>query len=258
MSDESLQARSERLAEHMFIGGPERDFEQVGRHCLGVLLRENLSPSSRVLDVGSGALRAGYWLMRLLDKGHYYGIEPNREMHTVGLEQLVEPEVVERSEPQFDHSDGFDFSVFGEEFDFVLARSIWTHTSKQQIGTMLSSLAETAAPRGKFLASYHPTSAVLSRIQHAPGVQRLFEALPLAEISPLMAKLPMIDNSREYEGDTWVGRSHESDEPGVVQHSLRWISGAASERGLVAQVMPYRIYNDQYWLRVMRENEVHA
>jgi ubiquinone/menaquinone biosynthesis C-methylase UbiE len=66
----------------------------VGRLCLEVLLREGLSPSSRVLDVGCGALCVGYWLMRFLDPGCYLGIERNREMLKVGMEHVLEPEVL--------------------------------------------------------------------------------------------------------------------------------------------------------------------
>ncbi|HYM54637.1 MAG TPA: class I SAM-dependent methyltransferase, partial [Solirubrobacteraceae bacterium] len=148
MIEGSLQDKSERLATQMFLGGPKRDFEQVGRLCLEVLLRERLRPSSRVLDVGCGALRVGYWLMRFLDTGCYYGIEPNRKMLETGLEELVEPEVVERAGARFAYNDDFDLSVFGEQFDFVLARSIWTHASKVQIRALLSSFTAAAAPEG--------------------------------------------------------------------------------------------------------------
>src|SRR6516225_10147635 len=121
---ESLQDRSERLAETVFLGGPKHDFERVGRLGFEVLLAEQLRPSSRVLDVGCGALRLGYWLMRFLDPGCYFGIEPQQEMLNVGLQQLVEPEVVQRAQARFAANDDFDFSVFGERFDFVIARSI--------------------------------------------------------------------------------------------------------------------------------------
>jgi hypothetical protein len=33
---------------------------------------------------------------------------------------------------------------------------------------------------------------------------------------------------------------------------MRWIAAEAAERGLVAQLMPYPIVNDQYWLRIKR------
>lgn len=248
----SPQERSEQLAEKIFLGGPQEDFERVGRLSLEVLLHEGLRPSSRVLDVGCGALRVGYWLMRFLDRGHYFGIEPNREMLRTGLQELVEPEVVERAGARFAHNDDFDFSVFGEQFEFVFARSIWTHTAKAQISAMLSSFATSAAPGGVFLTSYHPASAWFSYGQRSPRLKRLLSTLPLDQLSPLLLKLPELSASHEYDGEQWVGRSHQSDQGGVVRHSLRWIAAAAADRGLVAQLMPYPIVNDQYWLRIKR------
>jgi SAM-dependent methyltransferase len=247
---ESLQDRSERLAETVFLGGPKHDFERVGRLGFQVLLAEGLRPSSRVLDVGCGALRLGYWLMRFLDPGCYFGIEPQREMLDVGLRQLVEPEVVARAHARFAFNDDFDLSVFGERFDFVIARSIWTHASKTQIAKMLSSFAATSQPLGVFLASYYPASKVFELGRRWPRLQAAVPKLPLAQASPLLAALPRLGGSPEYEGDEWVGRSPQSEGPGAVRHSLRWVAGEAERLGLRAQLMPYRVIHHQYWLRI--------
>jgi hypothetical protein len=132
----TLQERAERAGQTSFLGCPVRDFERGGRTMFELLLREGLAPSSRLLDVGCGALRLGYWAMRFLDQGCYFGIEPNVEMRDLGLE-LVESDVIMRAEPRLSENDKFDFSVFGARFDFVLAGSIWTHASQQQITAML-------------------------------------------------------------------------------------------------------------------------
>ncbi len=250
MFEDSLQERAERLAEKRFLGGAKYDFERLGRAGFEVLLSEGLRPSSRVLDVGCGALRLGYWLMRFLDAGCYFGIEPNRDMLELGLRELVEPEIVERADAHFDSGDQFDFSVFGERFDFVVARSIWTHASKAQIDAMLDSFAATCGPRAVFLASYYPAGVTFGLGHRWPGLESLVTRLPLAEISPLLARLPSPGHAREYRGAEWVGRSHRSDEPGITTHSLRSIAGAAAQRGLTAQLMPYRVFHHQYWLRV--------
>jgi SAM-dependent methyltransferase len=250
--EDSLQQRAERLAETHFIGGPPHDFEQMGRAMFEVLLREGVAPSSRVLDVGCGSLRLGYWLMHFLNPDRYFGIEPNREMLQLGLDELVEPEVVQRAHARFDHNEDFDFSVFGESFDYVVARSVWTHASKPQIGAMLDSFAATASPTGVFLASYRAATAWRKLAVRWPPAEQLFTVLPLAPMSPLLARLPSLGTSDEYFGDTWIGRSHQSEDPGVVKHSLRWISREASQRGLTVQLMPYPVIHRQYWLRIAR------
>ena len=251
MPEESLRERSERIAQTTFLGGPGWDFERVGRIGFEVLLHEGLSPSSRVLDVGCGALRLGYWLMRFLDPGCYFGIEPQQDMLRIGLDELVEPDVVERADAHFSANDDFDFSVFGESFDFVVARSIWTHASKPQISSMLASFAHTSAPGGVFLTSYYPAGLFFKAGHRWPRLEGVVTKLPLAHMSPTLARLPSLA-SNEYRGSTWVGKSHESDEGGVAKHSLRWIAAEAARNGLTVQLMPYRVLHHQYWLRISR------
>ena len=253
----SLQEKAQQLfQEGIFLGGPVRDFARLGRHCLDVLEHEGMRPSSRVLDVGCGALRVGYWLMQEqgLDTGNYYGIEPNRAMLEVGLTHIVGLETAERAQPHFDYNDRFDFSVFGEQFDFVLARSVWTHAPKHQISTMLESFSETAAPGGVFLASYNPVS-LLSSLPHTERAIRQWPKLPLAELSPVLTKLPVLARTREYQGREWDGISHQSDkgsQAGGVRHSLPWIAKEARRHRLKAQLAPYSVLNKQHWLRISR------
>ena len=246
MTGNTLQQRAEMLAETQFLGGPVDDFERMGLEVFSVLLREGLRPSSRVLDVGCGALRLGYWLMRFLDPGRYYGIEPNHVMLDAALDGLIGQDLVETAHARFDVNDRFDFSVFGEKFDFVVARSIWTHASKSQIETMLDSFAAAAAPRGVFLASYRAATALRRLGVWRPGMEQRFPKLALATLSPLLASLPSVVKGLGGDEEKWVGRSHQSDTPGVVRHSLRWISQAASERGLEAEPMPYPVFHRQF------------
>jgi SAM-dependent methyltransferase len=249
MGHSPLQDRVSELAETTFLGGPIGDFERIGRLGFTVLLQEGLRPSSRVLDVGCGALRLGYWLMRFLDPGRYFGIEPQQSMVETGLHDLIEPEIVARAQPRFSSNDDFDFSVFDERFDFVYARSIWTHASKPQISSMLSSFAANTSPGAVFLASYYPASQVF-RLSRRWWLNRLVCKLPLTEMSAVLARLPSLGIAREYEGEQWAGRSHECDKAALAKHSLRWVAGEARRHGLTAQLAPYPVFNRQYWLRM--------
>ncbi len=249
MFEDSLQQRAEQLAERMFIGGDVRDFERMGLSVLDVLLREGMRPDSRVLDVGCGALRIGYWLMRFLDPGRYFGIEPNVQMREAGERELAGVDLVERSQARFDSNDRFDFSVFGERFDFLVARSIFTHASRAQISAALASFAETGAPGSVFMASYYPAGKTFELSKRVRVLENVASAVPLDVLSPLIARIPPMGGTGEYDGERWVGRSHESDQPGVINYSLRWLSGEAASHGLRVQLMPYPVYHRQYWLR---------
>jgi hypothetical protein len=120
--------------------------------------------------------------------------------------------------PRFDHNADFDFAIFEERFDFFVARSIWTHASKQQIQTMLDGFVSTANNEGIFLTSY---------------------------LKPTLFK-------KDYKGTEWIGRSHESDTPGIVRHSFGWIQTECTNRGLVAEEIKEKAYNfgNQTWIRI--------
>jgi hypothetical protein len=213
-----IQRKAEILSEKTFLGFPSADFEQAGREQLSYLLLAGLNPDSRLVDVGCGVLRAGYWLIHFLDSGCYFGIEPHTGRLEMGVNTILEPEVLNAKRPQFDTNPHFDTSVFGEKFDFFLAYSIWTHASKRQIQTMLDSFLRDSTEDGVFLASY----------------------------------LPVSWRNPDYKGDGWNGTSHESDVPGCIYHSRRWIKTECDRRGLAVLGLGRDRYCGQSWLEIKR------
>lgn len=220
------QARNRLQTEGVFLGGPPHLFELAGRRLLITLLNEGLNPDSKVLDVGCGCLRGGYWLIHFLDANCYFGIEPNRDMLAAGINTLLEPGLMDSKKPKFDNNASFDFSVFSERFDFFVARSIWTHASKDQIGIMLDGFARYSKPGGAFITSYVE-----------PSLSRLIRRRPRA---------------LDYKGEEWVGRSHESNESGIVRHRLSWIRWECRRRDLSVEEIKGKAYNfgGQRWLRI--------
>ena len=45
--------------------------------------------------------------------------------------------------------------------------------------------------------------------------------IPLAQMTPLLVRIPSLGHSREYLGEGWIGRSHESDERGCQLLAVR-------------------------------------
>jgi SAM-dependent methyltransferase len=200
-------------ADGIYLGGPPDLFDTAGRKLLITLLSEGLTPSSKVLDIGCGCLRGGYWLIHFLDRGCYFGIEPNTKMLEAGIRVLLEPGLEELKRPRFDHNADFDFTVFQERFDFFVARSIWTHASKKQIQTMLDGFVSAANSKGLFLTSY---------------------------LKPTLFK-------KDYKGTEWIQGVH-----ATVHHSLGWIQTECANRGLVAEEIKGKAYNfgKQTWIRI--------
>jgi hypothetical protein len=232
MSD--VQERASKLAETMFVGGPVNRFEEVGRAQLTTLLQQGMTPQSKVLDVG------GYWIMSYLESGCYFGIEPYREMLQAGLDQIVEPETLARARPVFDHNDSFDFGVFKVRFDYVIARSVWTHASRLQIRQMLGQFRESSTSDGVMLTSYYPAA-----LRFVPGRRKY--TLP-AEHPRIAANLP---SRPGYQGTEWAGRRSTSDEPKVVRHPFRWIWQECEEQDLRVRQLR-RLIGGQHWLRIDR------
>ena len=83
-----LQKKAEMLGEKTFLGVPVRGFERGGRELFIYLLNAGLDPASKLVDIGCGVLRGGYWLIHFLDPGCYFGIEPHTgRLETPGLQR---------------------------------------------------------------------------------------------------------------------------------------------------------------------------
>lgn len=212
----SLQSRGESLWETTNkIGCGVHRFEKTGRDQIQALIRHGLNPWDKFLDIGCGAFCGGYWVMHFLDEGGYHGIEPNVPMFNGGRDFILEPGLIEKKKPSFDHNDQYDFSVFDTKFDFLFAQSIWTHAGKKDIEKMLDGFAEYANPSARFLTT---------------------------------VKLPDLFH-RDYKGDEWVGGSHESDVKGTVRHSFKWIQKACEDRGLTVKKL-YEKINTQHLILI--------
>jgi len=201
-----------------FLGVPVRDFEDAGREQLAYMLQAGMSPESKVVDLGCGVLRAGYWLMDFLDAGNYHGIEPHKERLEIGMRRIVGTELLEAKRPRFDTNPRFDTSVFGVKFDFFLAYSIWTHASKRQIQTTLDSFLRDSTENGVFLVTY------------------------------------LRPNWRhwDYKGEQWYGTSHESDVPGCIHHSPDWIKKVCESKRLTLLELGRDKTHRQFWLQITR------
>jgi hypothetical protein len=245
-----LDARVQALDDPAFHTGVTREkFAHLGRLQLIALLRRGLTPDSPVIDVGCGALRAGYWLIHFLDPGMYYGIEPRQASLDVARKELLEPGLEELKRPRFDDNMDFDLSVFGIAPRFVLARSIWSHTSKPQIEAMLDSFAAVAADDALLLASYLPASPT--------GAQARLSRM-LAGLRPSTRGATGTGAGRrarrDYRGTGWAGRGPLGADKtkSVIAHSFDWIAEQCARRELTVRESDQDNFRNQTWLEVRR------
>jgi hypothetical protein len=231
----SVQGRAEALG--TFLGGSAPRFEEDGRRIFIALLRRGLTPDSTVLDVGCGALRAGYWLIHFLDADRYLGIEPAAQRLAAARERLLEPGLEGLKRPRFSEGRELDLGGFGVTPRFVLMRSIWSHASKAQVGVMLDSFAAVAAPDTLLLTSYVP-AARAATVRRLPGRVRHRVRGCLGRGSPARAPRVLVD----YQGARWSER--------VIAHDPRWVERACIARGLSVVESPDDRFGSQVWLEI--------
>ncbi len=212
----NLYDKARSMNERTFLGFQPEDFEPGGREQFNYLIHAGLLPDSKVVDLGCGVLRAGYWLIHFLKPGGYFGIEPHTQRLKMGLETVMDADIIEEKKPSFDTNDQFDTSVFEQKFDFFLAYSIWTHASKKQILLTLDAFIRDAKPDAVFLTTY----------------------------------LPATPDKQDYTGESWFGTSHESDVPGCINHSFEWIVAVCHERGLAVRELGKDRTYGQSWLEI--------
>jgi SAM-dependent methyltransferase len=242
------QARARELdASGRHVGGPPDHWSLDGRFQLIALLRRGLNPDSHVVDVGCGALRAGYWLIHFLEPGRYHGIDPMKDNVDAARAAILEPGLEAAKQPAFAYNDDFDIGVFGVSPDFVLARSVWSHAPKSQIQALLDSFAAKAAEDALMLSSYLPAMDPNDRAaaRRSP-VDRLL-GRRAAHNRRRYSKRP------DYNGTEWAGWGPGSDATDVlIAHSFNWIVTACRERGLAVAESRQDEFGGQVWLEIKR------
>ena len=217
LTAEIVQGKAEQLKS--WSGGPLDRFGAMGAHVFESLKIIGLAPQHAFLDIGCGCLRNGLWLIPYLDPGNYFGVEPNQTMLQEGIDTFISPEQMSEKKPTFSCNADFAFP-FQRCFDFALARSIFTHTSRVQMTDCLRNLTDVMSPGGLFALSYVPPKFLQG----------------------------------EYRGTKWLGRSHESSEPGIAHYRKRTILAIAKQFGFREDSSTDRLENmNQIWLVLRRQ-----
>jgi SAM-dependent methyltransferase len=150
----------EQIAAEVHRGKVGRDWEGTGRLQLEFLVAQGLLPTSKLLDVGCGALRAGILLAKHLEPGGYYGIDVNESLIRAALiHELPKAGLQDRvPEENLRVTDRFECD-FGVAFDFAIAQSVFTHLPLNHIRLCLYQLSRVMAPGGRFYATFFEASA---------------------------------------------------------------------------------------------------
>ena len=148
--------------ERKFAGNPDDlDYRKLAGHGWGiyaahqfnVLTSFGLKPKDTLLDLGCGGLRGGRLFIAFLEKGNYYGIEPEGWAIKEAIESEFGQEYIEKRNPSFDYNSKAELSCFDKKFDFILAHSIFIHAPRSWISTCFEEAKKVLKSDGKFLAT---------------------------------------------------------------------------------------------------------
>jgi len=135
--------------------GPPADYDLVAAMAFNLLTTLGLRQQHSLLDIGCGSLRIGRLLIPYLNRGKYFGVEPNKWLVDEGIKRELGETLVQIKRPTFFFSDSPDTIAQAETaFDFALAQSIFSHCGLDLIKGWLSAISHSLAPGGALVATF--------------------------------------------------------------------------------------------------------
>jgi hypothetical protein len=136
-----------------FVGPPEK-YDLVAANQFNILTSLGLREHHNLLDIGCGSLRGGRLFITYLLSDRYYGIEPEDWLLEEGKSKNIGNEMIKLKNPHFDNNKNFKLSVFGKTFDFILAQSIFTHASQNQIKQCITEAKNVMTSNSIFVTNF--------------------------------------------------------------------------------------------------------
>lgn len=136
-----------------WVGPPEK-YDLVSAMQFNLLTTLGLREHHYLLDLGCGSLRAGRLLIPYLLPGRYHGIEPEAWLIEEAIQKEIGPDLVRLKQPVFRHVSDFSLTGFARGFDFIVAQSIFSHTSQDQMRRCFAEARQIMGPSSVFAATF--------------------------------------------------------------------------------------------------------
>lgn len=136
-----------------FVGPPE-DYDLVSAMVFNLVTCLGLRQNHRVLDIGCGSLRNGRLLIPYLNRGNYFGLDPNRWLIREGVRYEVGNDLLKIKRPVFFYADSLGSMEQPLCIDFAIAQSIFSHTGLDLMEKWFSEVAFHLKDDGILLATF--------------------------------------------------------------------------------------------------------
>ena len=137
--------------------GPPEDYDLIAAMTFNLLTTIGLRQHHSLLDIGCGSLRIGRLLIPYLNRGKYFGVEPNQWLVEEGIRRELGESLVGINHPTFYFSESPEtISQAKISFDFAVAQSIFSHCGLDLIKGWLSAISRSLAQDGALVATFLP------------------------------------------------------------------------------------------------------
>jgi hypothetical protein len=136
-----------------FVGPPEK-YDTISAHQFNLLTSKGLREHHYLLDIGCGSLRSGRLFIPYLLPKRYFGIEPEQWLIDEGIKNNLGQDLIKIKSPSFNNNSDFLLSIFNQNFDYILAYSIFSHATKNQIIKCITEASKIMKDDSKFFASF--------------------------------------------------------------------------------------------------------
>ena len=124
-----------------------------------------LRETHKVLEIGSGPLRAGRFFVMFLEEGNYYGVEPNTRATALGLRHEVGDELVAQRKPTIVERSDYGVHELGVTFDYAVSYSVLTHCPPADVTRTFTNLSK----------CFHENSIFLGTASFAAGEEVIID-----------------------------------------------------------------------------------
>jgi SAM-dependent methyltransferase len=135
--------------------GPPEDYDLIAAMTFNLLTTLGLRQHHSLLDIGCGSLRIGRLLIPYLNRGKYFGVEPNEWLVDEGIRRELGQSLVEIKRPTFFFTDSpANIAKAETAFNFAVAQSIFSHCGLDLIQAWLSAISRSLARDGALVATF--------------------------------------------------------------------------------------------------------
>jgi cyclopropane fatty-acyl-phospholipid synthase-like methyltransferase len=135
--------------------GPPEDYDLIAAMTFNLLTTLGLRQHHSLLDVGCGSLRIGRLLIPYLNRGKYFGVEPNEWLVEEGIRRELGQSLVEIKRPTFFFTDSPEAIAQAKAaFNFAVAQSIFSHCGLDLIKAWLEATSRSLAEDGALVATF--------------------------------------------------------------------------------------------------------